>query len=699
MSKLPSSSSSPGEATETTEAINPVIDGTAEIIEATPRDRGVTPRVVVLSLFLAVLFGWLISLVDYKFSNTFLGATHLPPGAVGAILLLLLVVNPLLWVLRRRHFSRNEVLSTYLISLFATTVVGIGGNNYWVSFILGPFYFGTRENTWRETFSSMPWWMTPALRRDGTYNTALVDGWFNGLRPGQTIPWGDWLVPLLAWGALLLACFVMMGCLSVMLRLQWGEREALAFPLLRLPLELTEDVDRNDSYSIWGRFLRNPLTWLGFGIAAFIQVLNGLHLYFPDVPLVPLEIDTGPLFSEAPWNQIGWAPLRVWPIAVGVCYLLTREVSFSLWFFFWALKFQLVAAYYLGYVPSTLPRGIGAWGGQQIFLVFQEVGAYLAIVALVLWTGREHFKFVVRRAFGRERSSPHESREALPYPVAFWGFILSFAFIIGWTLCTGIDLRMALALWVSYLIVATVLSRVIAETGLLFVHSSWLPLGVLANLFGAGPGTALSLAHGLAPATLIQAALVEDFRGSLMPSFVQSFKLAADRGLNSRALWWLIFAVIIIGLSMAAYMNVRLGYDNGGLTMQSWIGRDGPKVAPNNLSAMASGADNVSMGHMVWIVLGIVTFLILTWCRGHFLWFPLHPLGYAVAVSYPMFVFWLSAFIGWASKTLVTRFLGTDTARRLNAFFLGLIFGDVAMMLLWLVIDVWQGRTGHNLMP
>jgi hypothetical protein len=78
---------------------------------------------------------------------------------------------------------------------------------------------------------------------------------------------------------------------------------------------------------------------------------------------------------------------------------------------------------------------------------------------------------------------------------------------------------------------------------------------------------------------------------------------------------------------------------------------------------------------------------------------PLHPLGYAVAVSFPMFVFWLSAFIGWACKTLVLRFAGTDTARRLNAFFLELVLGDVVMMLLWLVIDAWQGRSGHQLMP
>lgn len=661
-------------------------------------DPGVTPRVVCLCLVLAVALSWAISVIDYRFSNTFLGATHLPPGALGALLLLLVVVNPLLWVLRWRQFSRNELLTTYLCSLFAATVAGVGGNNYWVSFILGPFYFGTPENHWIEKFHSLPWWMTPALNRDGSINREVVDGWFNGSSAGAAIPWNAWIVPLAAWSALLLALYIMMSCVAVMVRAQWGAREHLSFPLLRLPLELTE-VDENNSGAMHSRFLRNPLMWMGFGIAAFIQLMNGLNLYFPEVPAVPLEINTGPLFSEAPWNQIGSLPLRVFPIAVGVFYLLTREVSFSLWFFFLASKFQLVIAYYLGYNPGTLPRGIGAWGGQQIFLVFQEIGAYAAIITLILWRGREHFGFIVRRAMGRERPSLEEAREALPYPLAFWGFVLSFSFVIGWMTMAGIDFRLTLVLGLAYLMVATVLSRIIAETGLLFVHSSWLPLGSMANLLGAGQGTVLSIGHGLAPAALFESSLVEDFRGSLMPSFVQSFKLAADQGIHARKLYVLLFAVIIVGLGVAETMNVRSGYQNGGLALQSWLGKDGPHVAANSVSSMSSGVQDVSPGFLVWIVLGFVWMMVLTWCHSYFSWFPFHPLGYAVSVSYPMFVFWPSVLIAWACKTLIVKFGGAESARRLNAFFLGLVVGDVSMMLFWIVIDGWQGRVGHNLMP
>src|SRR5690606_3791485 len=118
--------------------------------------------------------------------------------------------------------------------------------------------------------------------------------WFVGDPTGQ-VPWGAWLVPLVVWGFFIFVLYLMMACLCVMLRKQWAEREALSFPLLRLPMELTEDVDRPQE-GVFGRFFRNPLVWLGIGIAVFIQILRGLNIHNSDVPTFPLSIDTAKLF-------------------------------------------------------------------------------------------------------------------------------------------------------------------------------------------------------------------------------------------------------------------------------------------------------------------------------------------------------------------------------------------------------------------
>lgn len=46
------------------------------------REGGVTRRVVFLCLGLAVFFGYIIPVIDLKLQNTYLGAQHLPSGAV-----------------------------------------------------------------------------------------------------------------------------------------------------------------------------------------------------------------------------------------------------------------------------------------------------------------------------------------------------------------------------------------------------------------------------------------------------------------------------------------------------------------------------------------------------------------------------------------------------------------------------------------
>ncbi len=420
------------------------------------RARGVTRRVVVLCLALAVFFGYVIPIVDVKMSNTFMGAQHLPPSAVGVLLLLLLLINPLLRVLGKRlSFSRNEILTVYISCLFSTLVPGHGGETLFVSQMVGPFYYATRENGWLALWKGqVPTWMSPALWADGsgTYGPkgrAAVEGWFNGLPAGQSIPWEAWIVPLAAWGTLIFAMYAALGCLSVMLRAQWGEKEALAFPLLRLPLEMTEDVDHADKYGALGRFFKNPLLWIGFGIAVFIQLVNGLHLYFPDVPPIPLSLDMTPFLQEAPWNQIGSVPVFIWPIVVGITYLLSSEVSFSLWFFYWFIKFQLVVAYSLGFAQTT-PFSLMGWG--KAYTHFERVGAYIAYVGIVLWTGRGHFAHIARRAFGRTRAQAGEENEALSYPVAFWGFIGASAFIVGWGALAGIRADVTLAIWVLSLV-------------------------------------------------------------------------------------------------------------------------------------------------------------------------------------------------------------------------------------------------------
>ena len=130
---------------------------------------------------------------------------------------------------------RNESLTVYISCLFSALTPGHGGENFFIANIMGPFYFATKENRWLDQITPyLPKWFSPALSSGGGYDAAghaVVEGWYLG--NGGAIPWGAWFLPLLAWSSLILASYAMLACLSVMLRAQWAEREALNFPLLR----------------------------------------------------------------------------------------------------------------------------------------------------------------------------------------------------------------------------------------------------------------------------------------------------------------------------------------------------------------------------------------------------------------------------------------------------------------------------------
>jgi hypothetical protein len=141
--------------------IAPAIDTTSE---STLHDqRSITPRVVLLSLGLAALFGYVIPIVDYRFYNTFLGAAHLPPAAIAVLLLMLLIINPFLKLLSRRlAFTRNETMTVYITCLFSALVPGRGGENFWVPNVVASFYFATRENRWMDFLQPyVKPWLTP----------------------------------------------------------------------------------------------------------------------------------------------------------------------------------------------------------------------------------------------------------------------------------------------------------------------------------------------------------------------------------------------------------------------------------------------------------------------------------------------------------------------------------------------------------
>ena len=126
-----------------------------------------------------------------------------------------------------------------------------------------------------------------------------------------------WWRPILWWTLFLSVLLWVMICLDLLLRKQWIEREKLSYPIVHLPLEMT----RPD-----GRLFRSKMMWIGFGIAGGIDLINGLHAFWPAFPEIPVrKFDLALYFTEKPWSAIGWTPIYILSFSVGLGFLIPLE--------------------------------------------------------------------------------------------------------------------------------------------------------------------------------------------------------------------------------------------------------------------------------------------------------------------------------------------------------------------------------------
>ena len=79
--------------------------------------------------------------------------------------------------------------------------------------------------------------------------------------------------------------------------------------------------------------------------------------------------------------------------------------------------------------------------------------------------------------------------------------------------------------------------------------------------------------------------------------------------------------------------------------------------------------------------LAMVTFLGLA--RQRLVWWPFHPVGYALGYTPSMDYMWMPFLIAWLLKAAVLRFGGIPLYRRSVPFFLGLILGDYVIPGFW----------------
>jgi hypothetical protein len=141
---------------------------------------------------------------------------------------------------------------------------------------------------------------------------------------------------------------------------------------------------------------------------------------------------------------------------------------------------------------------------------------------------------------------------------------------------------------------------------------------------------------------------------------------------------------------------MHLSYKFGGVNLHHFWFIGVPRNAGNYLQQLLAEPRQPSASGWIFTGIGAAAMSAFILARSYFLWWPVHPLGFAISTFYIMNYVWFSVFVSWLLKTLILRLGGPTHYRASRPFFLGLIMGQVFVTGLWLVIDHFTGMMDNQ---
>ncbi|GIX07816.1 MAG: hypothetical protein KatS3mg115_2219 [Candidatus Poribacteria bacterium] len=636
----------------------------------------IRPRAWIAAVLCSILIAFWTQHSELVIDSPSFNSIHPSVAGFFAVIVLTLLVNPILRGIRPSWgLSQRETLLVYSVMIVVGPIVSIGGVHFLLPTLIAPFYYATPENEYQELFHSyIPSWFGP---KDPTTIRQFYEG-----SEGMGVPWELWWQALILWSLFLLAVYGLFLSLNVILRRQWVDREKLTFPLVQLPLEMTQEPPPNGAISA---FFKNGWMWLGFAIPLVLHGINGTHTYIPTFPQIRYKhISLRPYFSEPPWDQIGQFEIGLYPSVIGFSYILTLEISFSVAFFYLFSKFQQVFGAAMGWVGRS-----GGTLSQFPFVEEQGGGAFLAIAIASLIMASRHL-----REIGRSLLRPELWREE---SWAVVGLIGSLAFLVGWSLAAGVAFWVAIVFFVIFGLFAIALTRMRVQAGLGAVHGPLTVQDLLVLSVGSsrlGPRNLTILAHYFF--------MTGEMRGvmSVMPSQLEGFRLAEYVGIPRRKVIAAVLIGSVVGLALAHVAALRTIYHYGGNVLNNWRVRDMPHRPFQDLRLWLTFPRDPDWMGMSFVGVGALITLTLTYLRLKFLWWPFHPIGYAAAYTgRTIHWVWFPILLGCVFKFIALRHGGPRTYRQMLPFFLGLILGDFFMGGFWGVIGLSSSQPGYLFFP
>jgi hypothetical protein len=630
--------------------------------------RGLTARSVLIGLVCVTLLCAVIPYNDFHLQNTFLYGNHFPLGAIFFYTLLILGLNVLLYRVAPRHrLGTHELLTIWAMMLIGAGLASSGLMRYLGPLPLSVLYYGP-TNHWGPLMERVPAWLVPATDP----KDPIILHFFEGMPAGAPVPWRPWIRPLLAWGALFLALYWLMVCLSTLFRRPWVEAERLSFALVTLPIEMARAPEPGQAVP---PLFRQPALWIGFTFAALVHIQNGLRSFYPSLPEINRAVNFGAMFPDRPWSALGIGIVEVYFSVIGMVYLLPTEVAFSLWFFWLLFRLSRVVR-----VMAGLEAAGAAAPNWEVAI---NIGALIVWGAYLLYVARFHLRAAFRQAFGLTRGED-DAREALSYRAVVFGLIASFAAILVWCRLAGIPWLLSAGIFGFFALMLLIVSRVVAEGGLLMVQAPFVPTDALTSVFGTKWATDAAWAAAALPQTIF----MHDLREVLMPNLLNAFKLQDTGAVRARSLLFAGTLALGVGLIVSAIAFVTNSYTYGGVNLDRWGNVNCPRTYMRLFMSYIDSPAYVDPGPYRNMALGGLLTAVTIVMRNLFSWWPLHPIGLAISRSYAMTVMWLSILISWALKALILRYGGLRLYRTALPFFLGLVLGESFIAGFWAIVGL-----------
>lgn len=643
-----------------------------------PYDR-VTLRAVIVAIILTVVNDyWLVQLEVVRYSYP----TYAAPFY--NVIFTLLILTGINLLIRKKAprlaFTRIEMLTVYVMLSVSSGVCSHEMMAILVSLMGHATYFATPQNQLTELIDkNLPNWL---VVRDQVSLHNFYSGNSSLYLPENYTPW---IVPVICWSAFCAALLFTMLCLNSILRKQWVENERLTFPIVTLPLEMTQES---------GALFKNKHMWLGFSISAVITILAGLNYLYPAIPAPKItRVNIGQYITNPPWNAMGHISVAYYFWAIGIAFLMPLELSISCWVFYWLNKLQMVLWRVTGFADITAPGG--GFDTTFPFMVSQSYGAYIGFFVLSMWASRHYLGRVWRTAFKGTREED-ESREPISYRSAILGALAGFLFLCAFARAMGMSLLIVFFFFLLYCIVIVLLSRIRAELGF--------PTHDAGSMGPYKPILTVTGAENVSRTDLTGMGLFiwfcRDNSSSPSPHMMESFKMVEQARGVARQMFGAIVLAAIIAMPIGFWMLLHAYFRYGGATarMEMWATQFGREIW-GQISNYITQPLHPNATSICYVGVGFAISMLLGWLKLRYIGFPLHPLAYAMAPGWGVSQLWMPILIGSVAKLIIVKFGGLKSYRGAIPFFLGLILGEIAIGSLWTIIGIVLGIPTYDFWP